>query len=564
MQALLVALAAVIAAVRPINRAAAKLLKALRHPSPRSRAWTAAAIWAVALVYLVLTARGQDRRLYPRIHDECSYTIQARMLASGRLWEPQHELADFFETFYVLSRPIYGSIYFPGTALMNAPGIWLHQPSWVIPVILAALVVALSYRLSAELIDGAGGLVVALLLLATRLFRTYSTMVMAEVPVMLLGLLMIWAWLRWRPGKRWSWGVAVGVFAGWAAITRPVDALAFALPVGVAMAWDLRRAPRRLMAQAAMTLFAGAMPFLALQVAFNWRVTNKPWKTPYVMYLEHDQPGSTFGSGALGMRRAESKLLQKRIGWADLAAGAKESRENGLLAWAGLRLMFTGSVVFPCVMVLLLLPAGLLVAAERGRWVVLTAMPLCLLLYAPNPQFLRHYALPYTTAAAMCVVLGARAVERLAASARWRPAIATFLTVALVLLAVGSLPQLNSEVSDEIYRTPLLDYTQQALAQIPPPAVVLFRFTPGCNVYEEPVYNMDVSWPDDAPIIRAHDLGARNGELLRYYAVHQPQRTFWLFDRRTGSVFELGNFAQAAAALHVSLRPPADATVDVR
>ena len=558
------ALAAVIAAIGPINRAAAKLLEALRHPSPRGRAWTAAALWAVALVYLVLTARQQDRRLYPRIHDECSYAIQSRMLASGRLWEPQHELADFFETFYVLSRPVYGSIYFPGTALMNTPGIWLHQPSWVVPVILAALVIALSYRLSAELIDGAAGLVVALLLLATRLFRTYSTMVMAEVPVMLLGLLMIWAWLRWRSGKKCYWGVAIGVFAGWAAITRPVDALAFALPVGVSMAWDLRRAPRRLIGQTTITLFAGAMPFLGLQAAFNWRVTDKPWKTPYGMYLEHDQPGSTFGSGVSGMRRAESTLLQKRIGWADLAAGARSSRENGLLAWAGLRLLFTGSVVFPCVTVLLLLPAGLLLAAKRGRWVVLAAMPLCLLLYAPNPQFLRHYALPYTTAVAMCVALGARALERSAASTRWRPAIATFLTVALVLLAVGSLPQLNSEVSDEVYRTPLLDYTQQALAQIPSPAVVLFRFTPGCNVYEEPVYNMDVSWPDDAPIIRAHDLGARNGELLRYFARHQPQRTFWLFDRRSGSVFELGDSAQAAVALHVSLDAPSNATTDVR
>jgi len=563
MQLGLFACAAAIAAVPPISRAAAKLPDWLRHPSPRARAWTAASVWAIALVYLIVTARQQDRQLYPRIHDECSYTTQTRMLSEGHLWQPQHELADFFETFYVLTRPVYSSIYFPGTALMNAPGIWLRQPSWVVPVLLAALVVAFTYRVSAELIDGTAGLLVALLLLATRLFRTYSTMVMAEVPVMLLGLLMIWAWLRWRAGRKWYWGVAIGVFAGWAAITRPVDALAFAIPIGLSMASDLCRAPRRLIVPTTIALFTGAMPYLALQATFDWRVTGNPWKTPYGLYLEHDQPGSAFGSGVSGMVRAESKLPQKRIGWADLAAGAKSSRQDGILAWAGLRLLFTGSIVFPCAMLLLLLPAGLLIAPERGRWVVLAAMPLCLLLYAPNPLFLRHYALPYTTAIAMCVVLGARTLER-AASTKYRRAVGTFLTTALILLAVGSLPQLDSRVVDEVYRTPLLDYTQRALAQIPSPAVVLFRFTPGGNVYEEPVYNTDVTWPDDAPIIRAHDLGPRDGELLRYYALRQPERTFWLFDRRSGNVFELGNAAQAATALHVSLGPPPDLTADVR
>src|SRR5205823_198629 len=63
------------------------------------------------------------------------------------------------------------------------------------------------------------------------------------------------------------------------------------------------------------------------------------------------------------------------------------------------------------------------------------------------------------------------------------------------------------------------------------PAVVLFRFHPGDNPVEDPVYNDDVIWPDDAPIIRAHDLGPRNIEIARYYATHQPWRKFYLLDR---------------------------------
>jgi hypothetical protein len=63
------------------------------------------------------------------------------------------------------------------------------------------------------------------------------------------------------------------------------------------------------------------------------------------------------------------------------------------------------------------------------------------------------------------------------------------------------------------------------------PAVVLFTYQPGSPIPEEPVYNTDVAWPDNAPIIRAHDLGpARNPEIFAYYAKTQPDRTFYIFD----------------------------------
>ena len=563
-QIALVAGAAIVTALPIVNRRLERWLDAIRFPTPRTRAWIAAGVWCVAVIYLVATAHQQHRALYPRIHDECSYIIQARMLAGGELWQKPHELADFFETFHFLTAPVYGSIYFPGTALMNVPGTWLRQPSWVMPVLLAALVVALSYRVSAELVDGVAGLLVALLVLSARLFRTYSTMVMAQVPVMLLGLLMAWAWLRWRREKKWSWALAVGAFAGWAAITRPIDALAFAIPIGLSMAWEMRKSPRKKMAQTAIALLAGALPFLELQAAFDWGVTGKPWKTPYVMYLEHNQPGSVFGSGAAQMARSQSTLPQKQIYFWQLAASESGWRKEGLASWAGLRLRMTASVVFPCAILLALVPAGLLLSKDRGRWVVLAPIALYLLMYAFNPFFLLHYAVPLTAAAAVCAVLGARAIEGRLALASHRQFAGAFLTTALVVLAVGSLPQFNRRVSDEPYWTPLLDYTQEALSQIAAPAVVLFHFTPGSNVHEEPVYNMDVTWPDDAPIVRAHDLGPRNGELLRYYATHQPSRTFWLFDRRTGNVVELGNASQAAAALHVSLGPPPDLTADLR
>ena len=63
---------------------------------------------------------------------------------------------------------------------------------------------------------------------------------MSHTVMILLGLLMVWAYLHWRRSARYAWAVAIGVIAGWAAITRPVDAMCWAATVGLAILLDLR------------------------------------------------------------------------------------------------------------------------------------------------------------------------------------------------------------------------------------------------------------------------------------------------------------------------------------
>ena len=97
---------------------------------------------------------------------------------------------------------------------------------------------------------------------------------MSQPVLVLMGLLMFWSYLKWRREHRLKWAAAIGAFAGWAAITRPVDALCFAIPLGVAMLLELRR--RRTLRDAAATAIvtcAFASPFLALQIVENVGVT---------------------------------------------------------------------------------------------------------------------------------------------------------------------------------------------------------------------------------------------------------------------------------------------------
>ena len=84
----------------------------------------------------------------PVIYDEFGYILGADTFARGRLTNPTHPLADFFESPYVLQRPTYESKYPPaqsvalavGDAALGDPwfGVWLSCG-----VMMAALVWAL-------------------------------------------------------------------------------------------------------------------------------------------------------------------------------------------------------------------------------------------------------------------------------------------------------------------------------------------------------------------------------------------------------------------------------------
>src|SRR5204862_6717439 len=100
------------------------------------------------------------------------------------------------------------------------------------------------------------------------------------------GLLIRWAWLRWRQNQKLAWAALIGALMGWAAITRPVDALCYSIPVGLAMLAALRTAPWRRAATTLGLLVACAAPFLAIQIILDIGVTGDPFKTPYRLYAD--------------------------------------------------------------------------------------------------------------------------------------------------------------------------------------------------------------------------------------------------------------------------------------
>src|SRR5205814_2708103 len=92
------------------------------------------------------------------------------------------------------------------------------------------------------------------------------------------------------PTRRSSDLIVMGIIAGWAAITRPVEALCYALPLALFALLTFTRLPSQKKYSTLLSIVFAAAPFIALQMIFNIGVTGDALHTPYQLYLQNDQP----------------------------------------------------------------------------------------------------------------------------------------------------------------------------------------------------------------------------------------------------------------------------------
>ena len=239
------------------------------------------------------------------------------------------------------------------------------------PAMVAGAIVGLVYRIVTGLVDGVAGLLAAMLVASLSWFRMFAILLTSHEPTLLLGLLLIAAWLRWRreerPRRRKMWLLAIGALAGWAAIMRPVDALCFAVPVGIAMTIDLLRGRSlRQWAVATVLVIAGAAPFLALQLIANRGITGDWLTTPFRLYLDQSQPGSAFGFHPYDPNLRPTSPLQQKQDYYDLfyVPFIKDHQPDRLLGtWWRQYVPEIIDTTLPGRALLLFLPLGVLGAA---------------------------------------------------------------------------------------------------------------------------------------------------------------------------------------------------------
>jgi 4-amino-4-deoxy-L-arabinose transferase-like glycosyltransferase len=460
--------------------------------------------------------------------------IQARMLAKGRLWMQAYPpgVSEFFDTFYVIVDRVYASMYFPGTALAAAPAVWLRMPFWASPLICGAAAAAVFFGIAVELFGDIRALVAVLLLVSRPYFRAMSLMMMSETPSLLAMMTLIWAWLRWRRQRVLAWAALIGAAAGWGAITRPLDALCCAVPIGIAMLFELRRQPTTILKMSAAVALS-VLPFAALQIAQNVGVTGKWWEYAEQYYTAENFPAPVMGFGPFDLNRSPPGWSNAKKAFADGLMDRYEHHtlSEELKAWYPTRFDDLTYVTLPATALIALLPLALVGIWDLRRIVLLAVIPLFLAGYLAFVLPLYYHWVPIIPLMICAVLMGWKALEQAWPGQRLR--IAAFMGVAFTVTALGALPEFNRNASSILRACEPLKQITRDLSVLTKPAVVLFPFDESripVNCF--PVYNDDVAWPDDATVVRASDLGEnQNWKLYDYYARIQPEREFYVYDR---------------------------------
>jgi hypothetical protein len=229
----------------------------------------------------------------PLVHDEAAYILQARLFAAGK-WADSAPIPEFFEQPHVLVAPRLAEKYGPGNALMLVPGIWLNRPG-LMPVIALAVTGALIFVLGRRTVSAWVGILAWMIWLGlVPPQTTFRPSYFSEILTEGLWLGAWWALLEWRDGRRGQYLVLSAACIGWMAITRPLTAAAFAIPVGVAVLWLAWR--RRLWSHFGVALVTGVaflsvIPLWSARTTGNWRVT------PLMLYTDQYMPYDVVGFG---------------------------------------------------------------------------------------------------------------------------------------------------------------------------------------------------------------------------------------------------------------------------
>ncbi len=262
-------------------------------PASRTGRWlvrTVPLVLGVVTFGLVLLT---SQTIFPYLsnnHDEGVYVFHARILEQGKLWLDPPPQSEFFNAWFIVNDghkvyPKYSPV-FP--ALLAAADILFKDMRMALALIGAGVVVAL-YFVGLELYRRPVALLGGIFLMFTPLFLVQASLFLAYMLSFLFNLLFLLFFLRAIRREGLAYPLLAGACIGLGAFARPYSALLFALPVAGYAAYLLAR--KRMPVRTAALLVAGAVPFLALTLGYNYLMTGNPLLFGYNAYEPADKLG---------------------------------------------------------------------------------------------------------------------------------------------------------------------------------------------------------------------------------------------------------------------------------
>ena len=336
-----------------------------------SRASLLAACLALLALAASLRIAAQVYEGLPHIEDEFANLWQAEVMAQGDLTlrspaEPRY----FVVPFVVDHEGVRFGKYPPGWPAALSLGIRLGAPT-LVNGLLAALCVWLTYRLGNRLGGRSVGLLSALLLATSPMLLMLSGSLMSHMLSLLLGLVFSLAWLQLfvptagaaEPARlpRWMIVLAAGSALGLLMLTRPLTALAIAIPF-VLHALGLMAKGRGSVRRELAALAGVVVVVSALLPLWQAAVTGRPFTNPYTLWWPYDRLGFGPGHGPQpGGHSLHWAFINTRFSlW---------TMQHDLFGWPYLSW--------------LMLPVGMwALRRQLGLWLCLAILPSLLLTYA--------------------------------------------------------------------------------------------------------------------------------------------------------------------------------------
>jgi hypothetical protein len=464
----------------------------------------------------------------PDLYDEFSHLLEADTLRHFRLTNPPHALPQFFETFFVLQRPTYASIYPPGQGLALAIGWTLFGHPWAGVLAATAAFCGLCYWMLRGWVSPrwalAGGL---LAVIEFGPLNQWMNEYWGGEAIAAAGCLVFGALPRLRAAPRRRDAILLGLGLAMHLIARPYESIFLFLAAALFWApWrpaEMKAAARFLPEVAVPLLLA-----LALLAVQNKQVTGSFATMPEALsQYQYGVPAAlTFQAKATPhLPLTDQQLMDYKMQRSFL--GERTETLGSFLLRLEYRVRYYR--FFFLAPLYLALGAFLFALGERRfRWVALT---LALFALGTNffPAFQLHYVAAVTCLFVLVAVVG---LERMAR--RWPEAARLVaLLCAAQFVFWYSLHAFfdTAEWSAAVRRYETWDsinhgnperriFVNQQLDGVPGRVLVFVRYSPRHIFQDEWVYNRAAI--DDARIVWARDLGdAENRQLLHYY----PDRT---------------------------------------
>lgn len=477
------------------------------------------AVLSLAIVWIVWDIRDSNAIE----HDQASYLLQAEIFASGHWTAPSPPIPAFFEEPHVQVVPRVASKYPPGHAMLLAIGTLVGMPS-LVPLLLSAATGALLFALTARVVNVWAAAFAVVFWCTAPLVLRFQGSYFSETTTAVAILSAWWCLLEWRETHRTQWLLVAAFAIGWAAITRPLTALAFAIPLGIVVIRDVARDGRW---RALVSAMAVGIAVLAIIPLWSWRSTGSWRETPLIKYqrdyLPYDRP--SFSVDSTRPRRYESfdpvtlAMYEHHLEMKTaqpLAAVPLVASQRALNIVIGFFQGIRLPLVILCIVGLVLGGPALRFAAASGLTVFVAYLP-----YAHWEKWSLYY-LELTPIAAALTAAGLWHALSRRISEQAAGLVTTGAAALLLAVSVTSIERWRRENRDTnaFYRA----FHAQAAA-LPSQPAILFVSYPKTRSRWVAVVRNHVNL-EKAPVWIVHDLGARNAELTRL----APNRAVYHFE----------------------------------